>query len=279
MPPRMPDVGMPRSLALVGAGKMGGAMLEGWLETGLPGPAVSVYDPHVSPAMAALAERAGVILNPPEEARVAPDVLVLAIKPQMLESAAPGIRPLVGAGTLVVSVLAGKTVANLASALPEARAVVRAMPNLPASIGKGATGAFANEAVAEAQRAVADALLRASGLVEWVEDEGLIDAVTGLSGSGPAYVFHMVEAMAEAGVAAGLPADLAMRLARATVVGAGALLAESDLPAETLRANVTSPGGTTAAGLAVLMRAENGLASLMRETVAAARRRAQELSG
>lgn len=275
----MPDVGMPRSLALVGAGKMGGAMLEGWLETGLPGPAVSVYDPQVSPAMTALAERAGVILNPPEESRVAPDVLVLAIKPQMLEGAAPAIRPLVGAGTLLVSVLAGKTIANLRAALPQARAVVRAMPNLPASIGKGATGAYANEAVGDAQRAVADALLRASGAVEWVSDEGLIDAVTGVSGSGPAYVFALVEALAEAGIAAGLPADLAMRLARATVVGSGALLGESDLPAETLRANVTSPGGTTAAGLAVLQRAENGLPALMRETVAAAKRRAQELSG
>jgi len=275
----MSDVGMPRSLALVGAGKMGGAMLEGWLETGLPGPAVSVYDPDVPDAIAALADRHRLIVNPPADARVQPDVLVLAIKPQMLEAAAPTIRPLIGEGTLLVSVLAGKTVANLKAALPEAEAVVRAMPNLPASIGKGATGAFANAAVLDVQRAVADALLRASGLVEWVEDEALIDAVTGLSGSGPAYVFHMVEAMAEAGVAAGLPADLAMRLARATVAGAGALLADSPLPAATLRQNVTSPGGTTAAGLAVLMREEGGLPPLMRETVAAAKTRAEELSG
>lgn len=275
----MSDVGMPRSLALVGAGKMGGAMLEGWLATGLPGPAVSVYDPDVPEALAALAARHSLIVNPPADVRVQPDVLVLAIKPQMLEAAATKIRPLIGEGTLLVSVLAGKTVANLKHALPEADAVVRAMPNLPASIGKGATGAFANAAVADVQRAVADALLRASGLVEWVADEALIDAVTGLSGSGPAYVFHLVEAMAQAGVAAGLPADLAMRLARATVSGAGALLEDSPLPAETLRRNVTSPGGTTAAGLAVLMRDEGGLAPLMRETVAAAKKRAEELSG
>lgn len=275
----MPDVGMPRSLALVGAGKMGGAMLEGWLATGLPGPAVSVYDPQVPEPIAELAARHDLIVNPPADVRAQPDVLVLAIKPQMLDAAAPAIRPLIGEGTLLVSVLAGKTVANLRAALPEAAAVVRAMPNLPASIGKGATGAFANAAVAEVQRAVADALLRASGLVEWVADEALIDAVTGLSGSGPAYVFHMVEALAEAGIAAGLPADLAMRLARATVSGAGALLEDSPLPAETLRRNVTSPGGTTAAGLAVLMREEGGLAPLMRDTVAAAKRRAGELSG
>lgn len=275
----MADSALPASLALVGAGKMGGAMLEGWLARGLPPTGTAVYDPQPSEALIRLSAERGFSLNPPEGARAQPRALVLAIKPQMLAAAAAGLRPLVGPDTLVISVLAGKTVANLRAALPEARAVVRAMPNLPASIGRGATGAFAEAAVDDAARACADALLRASGVVEWVADEGLIDAVTGLSGSGPAYVFHMVEAMAQAGVAAGLPADLALRLARATVSGAGALLAESDLPADELRRNVTSPGGTTAAGLAVLMRDEDGLSALMRDTVAAAAKRAGELSG
>jgi pyrroline-5-carboxylate reductase len=152
------------------------------------------------------------------------------------------------------------------------------MPNLPASIGRGATGAFANAETSREQRATAQALLASVGTVEWVDDEGLIDAVTALSGSGPAYVFHMVECLARAGSAAGLPRDLAERLARATVAGAGALLADSPLPAATLRENVTSPGGTTAAALEVLM-ARDGLDPLMRTAVAAAKRRAQELAG
>ncbi|GGK44623.1 pyrroline-5-carboxylate reductase [Salinarimonas ramus] len=275
----MTDTRLPRSLALVGAGKMGGAMLEGWLAAGLPGAAVSIHDPQPSEAMARLCAEKGVAVNPQPGAAGSAEVLVLAIKPQMLDAAAPALQPLVSGETLVVSVLAGKTVANLEAALPAARAIVRAMPNLPASIGAGATGAYANAGTSAEQREIADTLLRASGLVEWVEDEALIDAVTGVSGSGPAYVFALVEALAQAGVAAGLAEDLAMRLARQTVVGAGALLAQSDLPAATLRANVTSPGGTTAAGLAVLQRAENGLPDLVRETVAAAKRRAGELSG
>jgi pyrroline-5-carboxylate reductase len=152
------------------------------------------------------------------------------------------------------------------------------MPNLPASIGRGATGAAANPEVTEGQRLVADALLRSVGIVEWLDSEALIDAVTAVSGSGPAYVFYLAECLAEAGVAAGLPPDLARRLARATVTGAGELLFRSELPPETLRQNVTSPGGTTAAALDVLM-AKTGLAPLLREAVSAARRRAEELSG
>jgi pyrroline-5-carboxylate reductase len=153
------------------------------------------------------------------------------------------------------------------------------MPNLPASIGRGATGAAASPEVSEGQRLMADALLSSNGIVEWLGSEDLIDAVTALSGSGPAYVFHLVECLAEAGTAAGLPPDLAQRLARATVTGAGELLFQSDLPPATLRQNVTSPGGTTAAALEVLMREEQGLKALMQEAVAAAKRRAGELSG
>jgi pyrroline-5-carboxylate reductase len=269
---------LPSSLVLVGAGKMGGAMLEGWLSVGLAPGALTVVDPQPSAAIAALCKARGVPLNPEWADRPAPAVAVLAIKPQMLEAASPQIAEVVGPGTLVVSILAGKTIDDLRARIPRARAIVRAMPNLPASIGRGATGAFANAETSTEQRATAQALLASVGTVEWVDDEGLIDAVTALSGSGPAYVFHMVECLARAGSAAGLPRDLAERLARATVAGAGALLADSPLPAATLRENVTSPGGTTAAALEVLMAAD-GLDPLMRTAVAAAKRRAQELAG
>lgn len=268
---------LPSSLVLVGAGKMGAAMLEGWLSVGLAPEALTVVDPQPSEAVAALCRARGSRLNPPR-AKVPPAVAVLAIKPQMLEAASGQIAGVVGPDTLVVSVLAGKTVADLQARLPRARAIVRAMPNLPASIGRGATGAFANAHTSAGQRATAQALLASVGTVEWVGDEGLIDAVTALSGSGPAYVFHMVECLARAGAAAGLPSDLAERLARATVVGSGALLGDSPLSASSLRENVTSPGGTTAAALAVLM-AVDGLDPLMRRAVAAAKRRAEELAG
>ena len=269
---------LPKSLILVGAGKMGGAMLEGWLALGLDPRGVVVIDPHASPALTALCEKHGARLNPPAAGLVAPEVLVLAIKPQMLEAAAPGIAPLVGPATLVVSIMAGKTVANIRARLP-AKAVVRAMPNTPAAVGRGVTGAFPDAGVSPRQRAMADALLRAIGGVEWVADEALIDAVTAVSGSGPAYVFYMVECMAAAGVAAGLPDDIALRLARATVEGSGELLhRDAGTPAGQLRVNVTSPGGTTAAALGVLM-AKDGLAPLMERAVAAAKRRAGELSG
>ncbi|MBY0299741.1 MAG: pyrroline-5-carboxylate reductase [Methylobacterium sp.] len=267
---------LPASLVLVGAGKMGGAMLEGWLASGLEGARIAVVDPGASPDLAALCAARGIALNP---GRVAPpEALVLAIKPQGLDAAAETAAALAGPDTLVVSVLAGKTIQNLKARLPRARAVVRAMPNLPASIGRGATGAAASPETDARQRRMADALLSGIGLVEWIDDEGLIDAVTAVSGSGPAYVFLLAEALAAAGAAAGLPPEIAARLARQTVAGAGALLAESPLDAETLRRNVTSPGGTTAAALGVLM-AEGGLPDLLREAVEAARRRSAELSG
>ena len=268
--------GLPASLTLVGAGKMGGAMLTGWLEAGLDARTTTVIDPAPAPEIAALCAERSLRLNP--ETLAPAEVVVLAIKPQGLEAAAPGIDACLGADSLLVSILAGKTIADLRDRLPHARAVVRAMPNLPASIGRGATGAAASPEVTPAQRATADALLAASGLVEWLETEALIDAVTAVSGSGPAYVFHLVEALAEAGVAAGLPAEIAARLARATVTGSGALLDASPLEAAELRRNVTSPGGTTAAALDVLMR-DDGLPGLMRAAVAAAKRRAGELSG
>jgi len=268
---------LPSSLILVGAGKMGGSMLEGWLKVGMRPSGVTVIDPRPSEEMTQFCTEKGIALNPVNPA--APEALVLAIKPQMLDDAAPALNGYLGPQTLIISILAGKTIGDLKSRLPAASAIVRAMPNLPASIGRGATGAAANAGVSEKQRLTADALLSSNGIVEWLPSEDLIDAVTAVSGSGPAYVFHLVECLAEAGAAAGLPAELAERLARATVTGAGELLFQSDLPPATLRQNVTSPGGTTAAALEVLMRDPDGLKALMREAVAAAKRRAQELAG
>jgi pyrroline-5-carboxylate reductase len=178
----------------------------------------------------------------------------------------------------VLSILAGKTIAGIKGALPGSQAVVRAMPNLAASIGRGATGAYASPGASVRQRAMAGALLAGNGLVEWVGSEDLIDAVTAVSGSGPAYVFHLVECLAQAGIAAGLEAEVARRLAQATVEGAGELMRTSGLDPAILRRNVTSPGGTTAAALEVLM-AEDGLGPLMCRAVEAAKRRAGELAG
>jgi pyrroline-5-carboxylate reductase len=199
------------------------------------------------------------------------------VKPQVATDVVPGLAPLAAPGTVAVSIMAGKTIAFLEGCLPAA-AIVRAMPNTPASIGRGITVAVPNERVTPRQRALTTRLLAACGQVEWADDEALIDAVTAVSGSGPAYVFLMAESLARAGAAAGLPADLAARLARATVAGAGELLHRSDLEAATLRQNVTSPAGTTAAALEVLMAAD-GFDPLLKKAVAAAVRRSRELAG
>ena len=252
-------------------------MLRGWLSLGMPGERITIVDPFVADDMQALAEQHDIAINPGPLSE-APEVLVLAVKPQMLDEAAGDIAAYVGPGTLVVSILAGKTIADLTARLPS-QAVVRAMPNTPAAVGRGITGAAASAETSAAQQELAKALLAAIGGVVWLDDEGLIDAVTAVSGSGPAYVFYLVECMANAGEAAGLPADLAMQLARATVEGSGELMhRDAGTDAAQLRINVTSPGGTTAAALDVLM-AEDGLAPLMQKAIAAAKRRAQELSG
>jgi pyrroline-5-carboxylate reductase len=270
---------MPNSILLVGAGKMGLAMLEGWLKLGVDGRSVAVLDPHPSPALGEIAARQGVAVNPAPGALAPPDALVLAIKPQSFAAAAPDVNAFVGPRTLVLSIMAGQTMDDMAARLPAAGAVARAMPNTPAAVGRGITGVFAGAGVLPDQRAMAEALLSAVGRVEWVEREDLIDAVTALSGSGPAYVFYLAECMAKAGVAAGLPADVAARLARATVEGAGELMfREAATAPGKLRENVTSPGGTTAAALAVLM-ADDGLAPLMARAVLAAEKRAKELAG
>jgi pyrroline-5-carboxylate reductase len=267
----------PNTLVLAGAGKMGGAMLKGWLMGGLPAAGVAIVEPTPSPEILALAADYGLKVNPQEIAP--PETLVLAIKPQMLDKAAEKLSLIAGPDTLVVSVLAGKTIANLQARLPAARAFARVMPNTPAAVGRGAAAGVANAAVSARQKAWTERLMRAVGVFEWVEDERLIDAVTALSGSGPAYVFALVEAMAKAGEAVGLPPDLAMRLARATVEGAGELMhGEPGVSAAQLRINVTSPAGTTAAALAILQ-APDGLEPLVVKAIAAAHRRAGELAG
>jgi pyrroline-5-carboxylate reductase len=270
---RLDNIG---TLALVGAGKMGQAMLEGWLALGLDPKNVVVIDPQPSGEMIALSNK-GVALNPPAGAISNIATIVLAVKPQVAADVLSAVAAVTGPQTLVLSIMAGKTLGFLQAGLPGA-AIVRAMPNTPAAIGRGITVAVPNAAVTAEQKARAGALLAASGAVEWIPDESLMDAVTAVSGSGPAYIFLLAETLAKAGVAAGLPGALAAKLARDTVSGAGELLHRSPLDPATLRKNVTSPGGTTAAALEVLMAAD-GLEALMRKAVAAATRRSRELAG
>jgi pyrroline-5-carboxylate reductase len=261
-------------ILLVGAGKMGGALLDGWLALGLDLRRVVVFEPQPSPDIAAQAI-GGLRLNP-DPGTVRPAAIVVAVKPQTAQQVVATLAPL-AADAVVISIMAGRTLAFLASLLGGRTAAVRAMPNTPAAIGRGIAVAVANPRVTAQQRDLAHRLLGATGRVEWVEDEALLDAVTAVSGSGPAYVFLLAECLAHAGVAAGLPAELAMRLARETVAGSGELLHRSPLEPATLRQNVTSPGGTTAAALSVLMGAD-GLDALMEKAVAAATRRSRELA-
>lgn len=262
---------------LVGAGKMGGAMLEGWISLGLDPAQVAVIDPGPPPEVAELLERRGVALNPLNGGP--PAVLLLAVKPQVAPEVLAKVAPLAAPHTLVVSVMAGRTLAFIEGAFAPGTAVVRSIPNTPAAIGRGVTVAVANAAVTPDQLNIADGLLRAIGGVEWVEDEDLIDVATAVSGSGPAYVFLLAEALAQAGAKAGLPADLADRLARQTVSGAGELIARSGIDPAQLRKNVTSPNGTTAAALSVLMDETRGFSPLLVEAVMAAARRSRELAG
>jgi pyrroline-5-carboxylate reductase len=265
-------------LLLVGAGKMGGAMLDGWAERGLDPRQVTVLDPFIDAERRAALGHAGAVVAAEPEAAAdrGYKVLVLAVKPQAMSDVLSAVAPLAGPGTVILSIAAGVRLDKLQAAFSFAQPVVRAMPNTPAQLGMGMTVAVPNPHVSETGRATVDALLGAVGKVAWVEDEALMDAVTAVSGSGPAYVFLLAECLAEAGRAAGLPGELADVLARQTVAGAGALLAESPEPPATLRQNVTSPKGTTAEALTVLM-AEDGLQSLMTRAVAAAKRRSIEL--
>ena len=264
------------SLVLVGAGKMGGAMLDGWIARGLALKRIVVIEPQPGKEVKALARR-GLKLNPKGKIAAA-SAIVIAVKPQSAPDAVPPLRPYLGKTTLVLSIMAGRTIGFLEKSLPPNTAIVRAMPNTPAAIGRGISVAVANAKVSVRQRKLAGDLLAAIGKVEWAGDETLMDAVTALSGSGPAYVFLLAEAMTKAGIAAGLPAELAARLARETVTGSGELLHRSALDAATLRQNVTSPGGTTAAALEVLL-GPGGFDELLTKAIAAATRRGRELAG
>lgn len=270
---RLDQLNLP--LALAGAGKMGGALLRAWLAKGYDPRQITVIEPYPSMDIVSLARERGLALGQPS---YPPRVLVLAMKPQSLEEAAASLDPLIDQSTLIISILAGKTFAGLARFLPRSGAIVRAMPNLPAAVGRGITALAANPKVTTPQRAAAEALLGAAGRVEWLDGEHLIDAVTAVSGSGPAYVFYLAETLAEAGRALGLPADISARLARTTVEGAGELLFQTPAAsAAELREQVTSPGGTTAAALEILM-ASDGLAPLMQRALRAAKLRAEALA-
>jgi pyrroline-5-carboxylate reductase len=264
-------------LLLVGCGKMGGALLRGWRAGGVarrylvvePGTGAAEFagapDVAVSPAVDRL------------EAGLRPSVVVFAVKPQAMGEVVGAYRRFVGPDTVFLSIAAGKTIGYFARHLGSDAAIVRAMPNTPAAIGRGITVACANPAVARPQIEACGRLLAAAGEVAWIEDEALMDAVTAVSGSGPAYVFFLIECLAGAGIKAGLPPELALRLARATVAGAGELALRSDEAPEVLRRNVTSPGGTTQAALGVLM-PEGAMPALFDAAIAAATRRSRELA-
>lgn len=272
-----PGVPLTGKLVLVGAGKMGGAMLQGWLASGVPPDRIVALDPAPPAENTELIARHHIAHNPEPASLAGVEVVILAIKPQLFEEVLPGLAALMRQRPLVVSIAAGRTMAGIARHFGSDAAIVRAMPNTPAQIGRGITVMVANGNVSDRQRRLARSLLEAVGEVVEVDDEALIDAVTAVSGSGPAYVFYLTECLAEAGVAAGLSPELATRLARATVAGAGELMRRSGLPAATLRQNVTSPKGTTHEALSVLM-ADDGLKSLMTKAVAAAARRSRELA-
>ena len=265
-------------LLLVGCGKMGSAMARGWLDTGLDPENLAAVEPHIATAESARAAGINAVSDPTELADdFMPDWVVLAVKPQVVAEVAPGFAGYAGISTYL-SVVAGKPVATLRTLVGDRAAIVRAMPNMPAAIRRGMSVAFAGSGVSEEAKTACTALLGAVGEVAWIDDENLMDAVTAVSGSGPAYVFLLIEALAEAGMAAGLPEALAVTLAHNTVAGAGELALGSDDTAAALRRNVTSPGGTTEAAMKIL-RAEGGVPDLMKSAVAAASARSKELAG
>ncbi len=262
-----------RGLVMLGCGKMGSAMLEGWLNGGLPASSVHVLDPNPSEWL----RQTGVVVN--GDLPDSPAVVLLAVKPQIMADALPSVNRFGGGATLFLSIAAGTPISTFEAALGQNTRIVRSMPNTPAAIGKGITAIVGNAASGAEDLDMAETLLSSIGQVVRLETEDQIDAVTGVSGSGPAYVFYMIDALAAAGEAEGLPADLAMSLAKATVAGAGALAASAEETPGQLRINVTSPNGTTQAGLEVLMDGTTGLSPLIRRTVGAASDRSRELRG
>jgi pyrroline-5-carboxylate reductase len=274
----VPSNRMPQSLTLVGAGHMGGAMLDAWLSAGLNPRDVVIHDPALPNERVSALQGRGIRLNlAVDNTFPLCEVLILAVKPQVFDQAAQHIVRMINEDTLVISIMAGVSLETIKFRLPGSRAIIRAMPNLPAAIKRGITAAIGNSLVKGSQYSLAEKLLKTIGKVEWLEEERMIDAVTAVSGSGPAYVFYLTECLTIAGVDAGLPSELAERLARETVSGAGELLNTSDVSAARLRRNVTSPGGTTAAALEQLV-GEKGLLDMMSRAVLAAKRRAEQLS-
>ncbi len=258
-------------LVLLGCGKMGTALLTGWLAAGIRPTAVWVIEPNPSDWL----KSTGTHLNQPLPK--APAVALVAVKPQMMGAALPALQALGNGLTLFISIAAGTSIATFAAALGDKTPIVRTMPNTPAMVGRGITGICANAHAGPSGLALARSLMQAVGQVVELDGEHQIDAVTALSGSGPAYVFYLIEAMAAAGISQGLSPDTAMQLARATVCGAGELAQRSPDSAAQLRINVTSPGGTTAAALAVLMDPATGLPALMHRAITAAADRGREL--
>lgn len=266
-------------LLLVGGGKMGGALLDGWLARGIDAGRVYVVEPGAELRQQLSAKGVTAVADAdalPDD--LAPAVVILAVKPQLMDEVAPAYARFAGPETVFLSIAAGKTIAGFETHLGETAAIVRSIPNTPSAVGRGVTVLCANTNVTREQQTACDELLKGVGETGWVEDEGLIDAVTAVSGSGPAYVFYMIECLAKAGVEAGLPEELAAKIAGHTVAGAGELFRQSGEDPAQLRRNVTSPKGTTEAALNVLMAAD-GLQPLMTRAVRAARDRSRELAG
>ncbi len=266
-------------LVLIGAGKMGTAMLQGWLDAGITGDQVTIFDPAPPPETMAVIAQHAISHNPPVDSVEDIEAILVAVKPQMVDEVLPTMTGLASDKPLVVSVVAGKTIAAFRQHFGAATPVIRTIPNTPAAVGRGITAMAASDGVSARQSDLAMALLASLGEVVTVADETLIDACTAISGSGPAYIFYMTECMTEAAVELGLPADVAEQLARATVAGAGELMRATGTPAGTLRENVTSPNGTTYAALQVLMADADGMKQLLIRATAAAERRSRELAG
>ncbi len=262
-------------ILLVGCGKMGGALLDGWLKSGICN-AVTVLEPFPladkfknNPIITHIKDSAAI----PHDA----DVMLLATKPQVMDEVCEGLRGKIDANMLVLSIAAGKSIESFTRYFGTTHPIIRTMPNTPAAIGQGITVAVPNAAASEQHVSIAHALLLAGGQVEWIADESLLDAVTALSGSGPAYIFHLIETLEKAGTDIGLPAELSAKLARQTVIGSAALAqADSETAPATLRKNVTSPGGTTEAALKILM--DGRLEDIYKEALTNARNRGRTLN-
>ncbi len=265
------------TLVLAGAGKMGSAMLEGWLKAGADPKKIVAIDPKPPQEVMELLASHAIRHNPPISSITDAEVIVIAVKPQVMDDVLPNLVSLKSSRPVILSVAAGKTIATFAKHFGEDAAIIRTIPNTPAAIGRGITAMSANANVSKPQMELAKALLDSTGEVVTVENESMIDLVTAVSGSGPAYVFYLTECLANAGVKIGLPADLAMQLARATVAGSGELMRQTGIDAATLRQNVTSPNGTTYAALQVLM-ADDGMKPLFEKAITAAAHRSKELA-